>query len=496
MGVVKRQGITAAFFQYFGLIISFVNGVFLFPRIVGTDILGFTQWLMAVVNIFTIFSGLGIVSITTRYFPVFRTNDKRHGGYFMFATLFTFIGIILSTIIVLLFKDGIINYFSKDSSVALVTQFYYLIVPALILAGYSEYLFSYSKSLLRTRVPTAINELFGKFANTVLLIAFYYSLIDLRWFLILFVMKIGLKVLAHLTYIRWTGNLSLKVSKEIISSGEFKPMLRFGMFTLMSGVGIVLVNYMDTLMLSFILDFQKTGIYAIIMAICAVITMPYSAMANIVSPLIAAAWQKQDVEEVKTLYQKTSINNIIIGGFIYLLIVINASNILELIGPEFKGNENLIYILASTKLAFISFGINGSVLMFSKFYRYDIVLKILLIGLTVGTNYIFIPIFGLTGAGLATLITIFLNNGLISLLIYVKNKIHPFTRQTIKTGFIGALTLAICVVLPALDFWLLDAIYRSIVCGILFIGMVLIFNCSPDITSTYHQIIRRVRSLI
>ena len=51
-------------------------------------------------------------------------------------------------------------------------------------------------------------------------------------------------------------------------------------------------------------------------------------------------------------------------------------------------------------------GLNGTILVTSKKYRYDFTFSLMLVALTVASNALLIPRWGMTGAALATMITV------------------------------------------------------------------------------------------
>ena len=53
-------------------------------------------------------------------------------------------------------------------------------------------------------------------------------------------------------------------------------------------------------------------------------------------------------------------------------------------------------------------GVNGAIIINSKYYKYELITNIFLVFITLITNYFFIKIYGIEGAAIATAISIFL----------------------------------------------------------------------------------------
>jgi len=116
------------------------------------------------------------------------------------------------------------------------------------------------------------------------------------------------------------------------------------------------------------------------------------------------------------------------------------------------------------------------------YYRYDLYTNVLLVFITLLTNYIFIPIYGINGAAMATALSVFLFNFIRLFLIKVKMKMHPFSIKTIYTVIILFAIYSLVIFLPLSGIVYFDIIWKSVVVFVIFIPAVLYFNLSEDIT--------------
>jgi len=111
--------------------------------------------------------------------------------------------------------------------------------------------------------------------------------------------------------------------------------------------------------------------------------------------------------------------------------------------------------------------------------------------LAIATNLIFIPIFGLNGAALATTISLILYNLVRLIFIYKKMKILPFTKATIKLVFAFTLVLIIGSFLPNVDNIYIETIYKSGVVALLYFVLNWVFNISEEVNSLIIKILPR-----
>ena len=136
----------------------------------------------------------------------------------------------------------------------------------------------------------------------------------------------------------------------------------------------------------------------------------------------------------KELYQKSALNQLIAGSFIFVCLV-GSLNELFLIMPNgsiYAPASTVVILIGLAKLIDTSSGSNSEILSNSDYFRYNFVSITILAPLGIATNLLLIPKLGLTGAAWASLITMFLVNAFRFFIIYWKLKMIPFFRKVRK----------------------------------------------------------------
>ena len=87
-------------------------------------------------------------------------------------------------------------------------------------------------------------------------------------------------------------------------------------------------------------------------------------------------------------------------------------------------------------------GLNGIIIQTSKYYRYQSVFIFLLLILVISTNYIFIPIYGIVGAEIASLLSTIIFNVTRFFFLYKKFSLQPFNHRILIITALLALVLA------------------------------------------------------
>jgi O-antigen/teichoic acid export membrane protein len=269
-------------------------------------------------------------------------------------------------------------------------------------------------------------------------------------------------------------------------------MIRYGLYVLAGGISITIVTRIDLIMIGSLLDLQQVAYYTIAFFIGNVIMVPAKSIAAISIPLIANAWQKNDIAQIQNIYSKSSINQLIIGGCLFLCIWLNIDEVFSFFPENFKSGKWVVFYIGISQLFNMVCGLNGEIIINTDYYRYDLFTSVFLVFVTIITNMLLIPEYGINGAGLATAISIFLFNVSRLIILKIKMNIHPFSLKTIFTIFLILVTyFFINYFLTDLGNVFLDIICKSLAVFIIFIPMLYAFNLSEDISQLLNELKNR-----
>ena len=82
MGIVKKHGIINTIIAYLGVFLGFLNTALLFTHFLTTEQLGLTRILTHAAMIFAQLSALGMGNTILRYFPVYKSTEKKQYSFF------------------------------------------------------------------------------------------------------------------------------------------------------------------------------------------------------------------------------------------------------------------------------------------------------------------------------------------------------------------------------------------------------------------------------
>jgi O-antigen/teichoic acid export membrane protein len=429
------------------------------------------------------FSTLGIPKVIIRFFSAM----KAKGQLLFLSFLTTFFGFLLVTFVYIVFKDSILDFINASS---LLKDHFLFILLLVFFISFYDVISAISNVYLNSVTPIFLNEIFLKSYCMVILILHGFKILDFNVFLQLFTTGFILRLLI-LFIIQWKNKrLSINLG---IDSVNFKEIISFGLFVFASGASLVLVSRLDMIMIGMLLDLEHVAFYTVAFFIGNAIKVPGRAVISISAPLLVKAWEKKDFHEIQTIYSKSSINQLIIGGVLFLCLWLNIDNLLTMLPEKFSHGKWVVFFIGLSQLFNITTGVNGAIIVNSKYYRYDLSTNFLLIFITILTNYFFIRIceYGINGAALATAISVLIFNLIRLLIIKIKLNMHPFSRNTVYAIILLFATYQIVSLFPKIENIYIDILFRTILVGVLFIPIMFRFKLSEDINNIFSDFWKR-----
>ena len=285
-----------------------------------------------------------------------------------------------------------------------------------------------------------VKEVFARLCVSFLLLAVYFELLNENEFIYAVVIVYFLRVVIMKIY---AFHLYFPEIRKIKLPENIKEILSFSMYIIMAGSAGTILLEIDKFMIPQMKQLAEVAYYSVGVYIASVIGIPSRAMQQIINPITAKALNANNLEEVDNLYRKSSLNLLIVGGLLFLLINVNISELYKIINkPEYTVGIYVVLVISVSELVKLSLGTNGAILTNSKYYR---MLFYYAIGMAISVvvlNRILIEVMGIQGAALATFIVVVIFSALKLVYVKLKMKMQPFTSKTfILLGIVGVLYL-------------------------------------------------------
>lgn len=496
MGIVIRQSAKASLVTYLGTAIGTFNVIFLYNHFLNQAQVGLIAGaLISIPLIFASFTQLGIPHIAVRFFPHFDNPAEGHHGFFAFLMIAPLFGLSLFVLGYLALHE-IFNRIYLENSPLLPAYFYY-IIPLTASYLYMTVLESYSRVHLRIVVPAIIRELYLRISNGLLILAFGLKYLDFDQLILCITLSYVVAVVGFLLYIKQLKRFYLRVDFSFLGQPIFKEMIGYGGWVLLAGASFTLIQHIEKLMLpAYVGGLSTTAIFDINSRMGLMIAIPRNVIAAISTPLLAQAWKRNDTTQIEAIYKKSSLNLLLVGCLLFLLIWCNLDFIYQIIPRHeiYETGKWVVLMVGISKIIDMGTGLNSEILINSKYYRYDLFFYMILALAVVIGNLIFIPLYSYNGAALAALIALSIYNTIKFLFIWAKMGLQPFEFKTAQIIMVSLVIYLITLQIPVLGgekwtAWVLNISSRTSLICILFLLAGWRLNLSPDLA----QLIKNYR---
>lgn len=484
MGVIKRQGIKQSIVVYAGTLIGIVNVLFIYPYFLRPEELGLARFLIDTAGLIAPFVLFGATGLTVRFFPEFKDDKSNHRGFFGLLLLYALAGIGVATAVYLIFREPIMAYYAERDE--LFRQYFYALWWCSIFYALSLLVKQYATNFRRIVVPSLIQNYLFKIALPLLAFLYYFEIISLGQLVYGLIFSFALNTLLQVGYLIYLGEFRFGRFLPHLNKSRAVKMFSFAMFGLFGSVGNKIVNFLDSFMIGSFHNLEGLGVFYIAFVITNVMSVPFLAINSISAPVIAEAWHKNNKSEIESLYSRSCIVLLTAGLGIFLLIWTNIDHFYELMpnGDLYIAGKSVILILGISKLLDLATGLNAAVIGYSNYYRYNFYfMGILAVG-NIFLNLWLIPLFGIDGAALATLISLGAFNLARYSFIWLKFGMQPFDWGALKMLLTGILLIFVGSWLPSAGILFLDIAWQTILMGTLYSAVIWYSNWCPDLKST------------
>ena len=482
MGVIIKQSAYASIINYIGVAIGAINTIFLFPEFLSQAEYGLFQAMVSMAIILSPFAQVGLPRSIVRYFPRFNKGLKSSGRFFTFVLILAFFTIALFIGLFQLVDQWVFGFFEKNAP-ELLHQYWLIIILASIMV-YISIFEAFYKAQLNVVIPTFLREFFLKLSSGLLALIFFLDYLSFEWFLRLCVASYAFSLLLLIIILLVKGQLRFNFSIFQLENSFIKEMLKYMLFIMAGAVGSIIVLRIDQLMVTGYLGLDETAIYTIAFFMGTVIEIPKRSISQMSDAIIANAFENERIDEIKKIYKQSSINQLILGAFVFIAVVINLENIYAIMpnGDKYSSGELVVVLIGLSKLVSMAFGVNSEIIISSKHYKTNIYFVLILAALTIGLNVILIPEYGLIGAALATLISVLLFNLIKMIYIYYRLQFQPFSIHTLTTILLSAFCFFIVSIVPQFSNPIVNGAYLTILTSLVFGLLMLVFKPSKEIT--------------
>lgn len=485
MSIIKKQSILSTLYTYLGVILGFITTALLFAKFLTPSENGLLKLLVSYATIFAQFATLGMNNVVIKFFPFFRSEIKKNHGLLFLLLSVLLTGFALFIVLFYIIKPYIIS--SNQSDSPLFTEYFHYIIPLTFFTLVFNGLDIYYRGLYRSTIGAFLKEFAQRvFAFTSILL-FIFDFIDFHWFVLSYCVSLSLPAIIILALLIRDNHFHLKPDFKIINRSMAKEMVEVAAFGFITGFGNIAILNIDSIMINQFENTALTGIYAITSYFGILVSIPSRSFLRIGASVIAQSFKERDLDTIKIIYQKSCLNQFIIGLLLLLGLIINLENIFQILPPEYAQGEFVIIFIGISHLFVMAGGANAIIIATSTFHKANAYAVVFLLVLTILTNFIFIPLYGISGAAFASALSMLLFNLLKFLIVYKKLSLQPYDYRFLIVAAIGAGTFIILQNIPSFPNLYVNIIWLSSLTTLGFMGPILLLKLSPEINQLFYK---------
>jgi O-antigen/teichoic acid export membrane protein len=483
MGIVTTQSFKNTVSTYLGFAIGALNTLFLYTYFISNTYYGLVAFLMSTANIIMPLMAFGAHNTIIKFYSTFKTKNSLNS----FLTLMLFLPLAL------IIPIGLIGCFTYETIGELLSQknsivkeyVWYIYVTAIAMA-YFEVFFAWSKTQMQTVFGNFMKEVFHRVGTMLLLFAVYFKWLDVEQFIIGIVV---LHVIRTIIMKLYAFSLKFPVIK-FYKIEKLPSILKYSALIIIAGSIATVILDIDSFMLGMYIPIQEVAYYGVAIYIATVIVVPSRSMQQILQPLTAKYLNDKNKVALKDLYVRSSQTLFIIGGFIFVIILVNINALYLLIPKAFGGGLLVVFLVGIAKLYDCLMGCNNVVLFNSDYYRVVLLFGVILTVLTVFLNMLFIPMFGINGSAFATFLAISVYNTIKIYFVKLKFDMMPFDKNT------GLVLLVIVGCVLLFYFWefplhpIINIALKTLLVTALYVLVILKLEISEDISGMLRKYLK------
>jgi len=494
MGDIRRQTIFSSLLIYVGFIFGALN-TYLFTRegFFTPDQYGLTQAIIAINMTFYAFANFGSVAIMGRFYPVYYGQlKKQNNDLLSLAFLLAAIGLVLTIAGTIIGKPLFVRKFSEKS--ALLVHYYYWIIPYVCFYVLFCVLEAQAAINKKTILSNFLKETASRMVLTILMLLYIFKVISFDVFVKCFSGMYAIVSIALLVFLVKTGRFHLGPLFSNVTRRLKKRLVEYISYPLFGAIIYNTALNIDSFTIGSKLGLSVLGVYTLAKYISSVISVPQRSVASIAVPYVAQAFKDKRYDEVKRIYMRSAINLLIIALFVFLNVWINLDEAYQLfrLDKSFEAGKYVTLILGVGMLIEMGTGINGSMLYVSPIWRFEFFNAIIVMAISIPTNYIMVDRYGIIGAAFSSLFVIFTTNTIRYCYIWYKYKMQPFSINSLWTLIWAILAYLVAYFLFRHIHGWGGLLLRSFTFSTIFLAGVIYFKLTPDIKPVWDTIQKRI----
>jgi Membrane protein involved in the export of O-antigen and teichoic acid len=490
LDVTKRSGIV--FFG--GILGASLNFIFtlIVTRYIGVLTYGRFIYIFTVISFFPLLCTLGLDKGLQFFVPKKtvnnETNDRNSLISFSFAV--SFIVSIAVVVLIIVLSDYIASEILPRQKLGFVLR---MLAPLIILLTFRQMAdviyrsvgnvatFVKNQSLITPVVQILAIIIFISLGYTIggLIGAFYVGL-----FVSSIILLLDLKKL----------NLFTRFSFR--AAGSYREIFAYSIPLLLSSLVTFFGSKADILFIGHTISSEKVAVYNVAFQIGIISNFALVAFNSIFASVITSLYYKAEYAKLAGIYKTITKWMVALNVICFSIILLFSEDILRIFGEAFVVGSKALILVSIGQLFNVGVGSAGLMITMTGRPQYSLYISLATAIVNIALNYVLIPIYGITGAGLASLVTVATANIARLIVVYRTFQIHPYDWSYLKiiipalVSFVIVLTIKNLVTMQ----WLIELCVLSLVFLFIFGSVTILLGLSNDDKLILNKIVNKIKS--
>jgi O-antigen/teichoic acid export membrane protein len=469
------------------------------PNLLQPEQIGLVKLIGAVTGVFSSVFSFGVAQLLFRMYPVYEGDKVKRRKLLFLSLKIALAGSVVALPFFLITVDQFFNLSVITQGVEKGSLFLILVFLSIVARLFYASLFGYIRMMNDVVTDAFIQNVYHKLVTLVLLVILFFEVLNVNSFIylstaiyFLYPIIIGVRYMLKKDAIK-PSEISFKNRDKSFSSAEQKEFFNLLLFGLLTTIGGSMYLYLDTLMVNHYLGEFEVGIYGTMFLFGIVVIIPARSLKSIAVSILSRSFKDNDMENVATVYKKSSITLLIVGGYLFLGIWCNLYTVFTVLPKVFELGKYVVFFIGLAQVIDMMAGVNNELNSASPKYRWNtwFTLMAIVVGLII--NILLIPKYGMNGAAIATFSTIVMINLIRLLTVYKLYYIQPFTLNTLKVVLLLVGVGVIVSNLPNIENSLINLIYKGGLITVLYFPLVYILKVSDDVNEMIDKVLIALR---
>ncbi len=468
MSVVARQGVKYSIIGYLGFLLGTFSAIFIFPY--DMEFYGKLRYILPTAEIIVPIIVFGLSFSNVKFFAKVNADGKHHNMLSL-----SLLAVIINFLIVV---GGffLIAFWFPDFKKLEIWKMKNLILPLALVLALSSVFNKFLTNYKRVVVPNIFENFVQKLANLGAFCLFFFMGFAEKSAYGFFFMMFVISLFGYGLYTNRLEKVKFDFDLGYFKKDNFyREILTYSLFGFLGNIGNYIAIKIDSYMIGEFISFEENGIYNNIYSIISLIVVPQMGLFNLSAPIINKVLANGDYNELDRFHKKTSLSLFFLGLVLFCCIAVGFPYLADFMknGEDLRSSEPIVWVLGFAMLFDLATGFNGHIISLSRYYKFNIVVMLILAVLTITTNMLFLKHtdLGILGIAMAYAISLSLFNIIKIIFNYIKFKVFPLGIEMMYAMILGCISINVALLLPDLKLNILNLFYKpAVVLIVLFIG--------------------------